>query len=116
MHEFSVVRALLNQVDQIVKQHEPSRVTEIRMSVGDFAGVDARLLQSAFDQLAPRHPDGDARLVVRKVPLQAQCRACRESFIVERFRFVCPTCHGTDTTVVSGEELVLESITLEAKE
>jgi hydrogenase nickel incorporation protein HypA/HybF len=81
--------------------------------VGEFSGVDADLLQLAFEELAVETHARGAVLSVCRVPLQAQCGRCAAIFDVAGFRFVCPKCHSMEVTVVRGDELLLDSITLE---
>jgi hydrogenase nickel incorporation protein HypA/HybF len=116
MHEFSVVRGLLNQVDHIAEQQRAKQITAVRVSVGEFSGVDADLLQFAFEQLAPNSSARGASLAVRRVRLQACCSGCDQVFDVENFRFVCPDCQEVDVAVVGGDGLVLDSVTVEANQ
>jgi hydrogenase nickel incorporation protein HypA/HybF len=113
MHEYSVVRSLLNQVATIAGPRRESRVSKVQLAVGEFAGVDVQLLEFAFIELAPQSLPGHVQLAVRRVPLQAECNQCKLTFPIEFFRFVCPECGDTGIKVVSGEELMLESVTME---
>jgi hydrogenase nickel incorporation protein HypA/HybF len=113
MHEYSVVRSLLGQVATTVEPRHASRVSKIQLAVGEFAGIDAQLLELAFKQLAPQTFSEEVRLVVRSIPLQARCSKCDQTFPVESFRFVCPHCGDTGVKIVSGQELILESVTIE---
>lgn len=113
MHEFSIARSLIKQVDSIARREQAAHVTTIALSVGEFSGVDPDLLRSALAMLGTPGFTGDAELTIRRVPLTARCAACDDVFAVPHFRFTCPSCHSTDTRIVSGEELVLESVTLE---
>jgi hydrogenase nickel incorporation protein HypA/HybF len=115
MHEYSVVRSLLRQIEQVAEQHRAFRVSRIQVSVGEFSGIDAELLRSAFERLATESIAQGATLQVRRVGLQAECRACHQPFDVENFSFRCPLCAETDISVVRGEDLVLDSLTLEAE-
>lgn len=108
-----MVRSLLHQVITIAESRRMSKVSRVHLAIGEFAGVDAQLLELAFHDLAPHTFAGDVELVMRRVPLQAECNHCSRTFPVESFRFVCPHCGDTGVRVVSGEELVLESVTLE---
>lgn len=67
----------------------------------------------AFDRSTRGTSLDGAELFVEPVPLQARCRDCHADFPVIGFRFVCPACDGNSTEIVRGEELVLESVTLE---
>jgi hydrogenase nickel incorporation protein HypA/HybF len=115
MHEYSVVRSLLRQIELLAKQHRASRVNRVQVSVGEFSGVDIDLLESAFVQLAPESIARGAALQLRRVGLRAECRTCQQSFDVENFRFRCPVCEETEISVIGGEHLVLDSVTLEAE-
>jgi len=112
MHEYSLVRSLLNQMEAICRQHDAARITAVDLSVGEFSGVDADLLQSAFEQLSAERWPTPIRLVVTRVPLTATCGPCQKSFPVQQFHFVCPVCQANDVTISSGEGLVLERVRL----
>jgi hydrogenase nickel incorporation protein HypA/HybF len=112
MHEYSIVHAVLKQVDKLAAQHAGD-VKEVFVSIGDFSGVDADLLEIAFARLAAESSAKHARLNVRRTELQARCRNCEQQFEIKEFQFVCPHCRETDVQIVRGEELMLESITLE---
>ena len=68
MHEQSLIKSLLTQVEQICRQHDSERVTEVRIEVGPLTGVEPLLLLSAFDLLTPQSVAAGARLVIDKVP------------------------------------------------
>jgi hydrogenase nickel incorporation protein HypA/HybF len=110
MHETALAAQLLRQIEQEAEAVGASRVTEVRLQVGELAGVEPVLLEEAFRRLAPNTQAAGARLELVLVPLAATCESCGRSFQVERFRFQCPVCGGVRTRVIAGEELVLESL------
>ena len=116
MHERSLVRALIDQVHQLKIERDAERVVAVEVSVGEFSGVEARLLHSAFDELVADSPIRGARLELRVIPLEASCPSCRYQFAVVNFHFQCPRCHTADLNIVRGEGLVLESVTLEERD
>ena len=110
MHEQSLVRNLLRQVDQIRRENSAQRVVEVCVEIGPMSGVEPLLLSSAFDQL--RCDDmAMARLVIDQVDLLAECGLCDEQFEVRNFCFRCPTCGG-NVRVIRGDELQLVSVSL----
>lgn len=113
MHEFSVIRAVLREAETIARREGAERVTAMTMSVGEFSGVEADLLPLAFQELAPGTPAAGAELTIHRLPLEARCRRCEHRFVVRQFRFTCPECQGRDVAVVRGDELLLETVTLE---
>ena len=116
MHEFSLVQGLLEQVDVLRREQQAERVVSIHVSVGEFSGVEPELFREAYQTLIEETPLRGAELQMNCVPLESRCDECGHDFAVERFRFECPKCESTAVTVVSGEGLVLESVTVEQEE
>jgi len=113
MHELSLIRALLQQVDELRASHQAHQLRRINVSVGEFSGVDPDLLQSAFGNSTDGTPLEGVEFLIARVPLTAHCRNCGIDFPLRNFRFVCPDCDSTAIDVVRGEELMLESLTFE---
>lgn len=113
MHERSIVRQLLKQVAAVMLEHQSVRVTAVRISVGDFSGVEAELLQTAFHDMSANSPVEGAELLLDTVPLEAICDVCGCEFAVEQFNFLCPACESQQVRILRGEDLMLESVTLE---
>lgn len=116
MHEFALVNALLEQVDTLWREQNAGRVLSIRVSVGEFSGVEPELFRNAYEMLIEETPMRGAELQMNCEPLRSHCENCGWDFAIERFRFECPECKSRDVTIVSGEGLVLESVTLEQEE
>jgi hydrogenase nickel incorporation protein HypA/HybF len=112
MHELSLARALLRQVEELRQSHRAEGVRTVCVSVGEFSGVEADLLDTAFSQLTQGTPVDGAQLSIERVPLEARCTVCEHEFAVCGFRFVCPRCDARDVRTVRGEELMLETLTL----
>lgn len=115
MHEESLVRALLKQVDQLRREHHAQQVTEVRVEAGPLSGVEPMQLVSAFERLAPASTVAGARLVVDEVPLLASCKSCDREFQVSDFVFYCPNCGG-NARVIRGDQVQLVSVSLRSEE
>ena len=116
MHEFSLVHALLDQVDTMRQEQNAERVVSIRVNVGEFSGVEPELFRDAYQILVEETPMRGAELRMDRVPLESRCDVCGCNFTVERFRFECPQCNSHNVTIVRGQELILESVTIEQAE
>jgi hydrogenase nickel incorporation protein HypA/HybF len=115
VHEASLARSLLRQVQQLAARQPEARVVRVNVLLGEFCGVEPELLAAAFADLAAASPLGAVNLVIQHVSLAAKCEECGEDFAVERFRFVCPACQCRRARVTRGEELLLESVTFQAE-
>ena len=113
MHEQSLVRALLKQVEEIRREHDAEHVTEVYVEVGPLSGVEPLLLATAFEQLSPKSSVTGAKLVIDEVALLAQCDSCSCEFEVSDFVFRCPTCGG-NVRVLRGDAFQLASVSLKS--
>ena len=113
MHEVSLVRSLIHQVETIVANEGGGKVSEIHVAIGPLSGVDPMLVQSAFELLAPEFHLVDTALSIDCVNLEATCRRCGDSFEVESFRFQCPACQSRSVRITKGDEFQLLSISVE---
>lgn len=57
-----------------------------------------------------------AKLEIEVVPAVLSCDDCNTEWTAEAAAFRCPSCTGGAITVVSGEELEVESIELEVQD
>lgn len=115
MHERSLVNSLLRQVSELQAGQTEGRIVTIRVSMGEFSGVDIELFIGAFEEMVIDSPVSGATLEVQAVPLTARCRACGEEFQVMRFFFSCPVCSHHLVTVVRGEGIQLENVVVETQ-
>lgn len=118
MHEYSLVRNLIRQLDTLREAQGDARIAIVRLRVGEFSGIEPGLLQTAFDDLTLATPIQGARLEIERVPLEAVCQNCGAEFAIpttgpSRFRFVCAACGGQRINLKRGEDLLLESVTME---
>ena len=111
MHEESLVKGLLQQVEQIQAENGSGQVLEIQVEVGPLSGVEPLLFSLAFDRLIPGTIAEGARLNLVEVPLHAHCPACDLELEVIAFNFHCPHCQG-NLRVQRGDGLFLTGLTL----
>jgi hydrogenase nickel incorporation protein HypA/HybF len=113
MHEISLVRSLIKQVQNVVANEGGGKVSAIHVSIGPLSGVEPMLVQCAFEQLAPESQLNHAILTIDGTQLEAICERCNASFIVESFCFQCPTCQSRSVRITKGDEFRLLSVSVE---
>ncbi|MEW6025612.1 MAG: hydrogenase maturation nickel metallochaperone HypA [Pseudomonadota bacterium] len=112
MHELAVAQALVEQVDGVIRQHHASSATRIRLRIGPLAGVVPELLASAFPLAAAGHAMEHATLDLVAAPITVRCQSCGEVTEAAMNRLVCGACGNWHTQLISGDELLLESVEL----
>ncbi len=113
MHELAVAQALVEQVEGVIRAHQAQRATLIRVRIGPLAGVVPDLLASAFPLAAAGHAMEHAALELVDAPITVRCQTCDAETEAAINRLVCGACGDWHTQIVSGDELLLESVELE---
>lgn len=116
MHELSVAQALVEQVDDLARQHGAQGVHLIRVRIGPLAGVVGDLLATAFPLAAAGTPAEAAQLDLVDAPIVVRCRSCGAETEAQANRLLCGACGDWQTQVVSGDELILETVELDIPE
>ncbi|MBW8459324.1 MAG: hydrogenase maturation nickel metallochaperone HypA [Thiobacillus sp.] len=112
MHELAVAQALVEQVDAVIDQHHASSATSIRVRIGPLAGVVPELLATAFPLAAVGSRMEYAELEFTHAPIQVHCQTCGAETEAAMNRLLCGACGDWHTQVISGDELLLESVEL----
>ncbi|PRY26411.1 hydrogenase nickel incorporation protein HypA/HybF [Aliiruegeria haliotis] len=113
MHELALCRALIQQVNAIAQSHGARHVREVHIDIGPLAGVEPELLAHAFPLASAGSRADGARLRIDTPPVRIWCPACQAESDATVNRLTCPRCGGWQTTLRSGDELLLRSVVLE---
>lgn len=113
MHELSVCLALMQQIQNVARQHDARSVSRVELSVGPLSGVDAELLRNAYPLAAAGTIAADAELVITSAAVVVKCNECAAESEVPSNRMLCSACGGYLTRVISGEEMILSRLELD---
>lgn len=116
MHELSVAQALVEQVEDLARQHGAKGVHLIRVRVGPLAGIVGDLLATAFPLAAAGSIAEPAQLELVAAGIRVRCRSCGAETEAQANRLLCGACGDWQTQVVSGDELILETVELDIPE
>ena len=116
MHELAVAQALVEQVESVIRQHHAASASLIRVRIGPLAGVVPDMLASAFPLAAAGTRMEHAALDLVAAPIRVRCQTCSLETEAAMNRLVCGACGDWHTQVISGDELLLESVELESVE
>jgi hydrogenase nickel incorporation protein HypA/HybF len=111
VHEYSIVRALLDTVEQQARARRAIAVRKLTVRIGELSGVEPRLLASAFGIFRESTVCAGAELVIVASPTAWACPRCRAP--VERGGILsCDRC-GAPARLEGGDEILLEQIEME---
>jgi hydrogenase nickel incorporation protein HypA/HybF len=112
MHELAISQALLAEVATVASSRDAVAVTDIHVGIGPLSGVEANLLADAFPIAAAGTIADKALLHLRRTSIRVRCSECGEETEARASKLVCGACGEWRTTLVSGDELLLERVEL----
>jgi hydrogenase nickel incorporation protein HypA/HybF len=113
VHELSVAQALVEQVEAVIHRHRATTASLILVRIGPLAGVVPELLARAFPLAAAGTRLENTRLEFSSAPIRVCCQTCGAESEATMNRLICAACGDWHTQVISGDELLLESVELE---
>jgi len=114
MHELSICYALLEQVELISREHDGALVRRIVVTLGPLSGVEPVLLARAYPLAVAGTVAADAELVTETTDIVVHCDKCDTRTTATPNRLLCGECGDFRTRVVSGDEMILRQVELEA--
>lgn len=112
MHELSLCQALLDQVEQIAREHGASRIDRILLKIGPLSGVEGSLLKHAYPLVAIGTLAEHAELAIEPAAVRVHCNQCGADTEATPNRLLCGECGGFHTRLISGDELLLANLEL----
>ena len=112
VHELSLCDDLISQVIAIAAQHNAESVESITVQIGALSGVEPLLLESAFALIKVGTLAEKAELILQTAPVIVLCSQCGTQSEVAANRLLCSACGSHETTLISGDELILASVAL----
>lgn len=102
----------MEQVAAVAREQDAGRVLAIHLGIGPLSGVDPHLLEQAFPIASAGSAAAGAELVINHLPVVVSCRQCGSVSEVQPSRLLCAHCGDWQTSLVSGDELSLQSVEL----
>jgi hydrogenase nickel incorporation protein HypA/HybF len=107
MHEMAIAEGILTVVLEAAQTHPVNRV---RVKIGALHAVVPDSLRFSFQLAADGTEAQDAIVEIEEVPAGFHCRMCNAEGRLESPSFYCQTCGSPEITMISGEELTVESV------
>ena len=113
MHEYSIASSLLRMAEEQAAKHAAERVLGLQLRIGELAGVEIGLLETAWSLVRERSCCDGVDLAITRTPACWACSACG-SAIARGGLLACAAC-GAPARLTSGDELVLDRIEMEVQ-
>ena len=110
MHEMGITQGILEASFDAAEKAGATRITEIRITVGELTEIQEFALDFAFQALTPDTMAEGATLIVTTVTPSSRCRDCGLEYEHDRFQMLCPDCGSFNVEPLTGRELRIDSI------
>jgi len=110
MHEYSIVSSLLDVCEKQAKKNSAQAIKSVNIKIGRLSGIEPHFMQSCFDVFKEDTICENATLHMEIIDTKIYCNACKQESIVYKNNFFCPTCKSPDTKILSGQEMIIQSI------
>jgi hydrogenase nickel incorporation protein HypA/HybF len=113
MHEMSIVESILAIVLKEAEKNCVHKVNSIKLRMGKLWQIIPDTLQFCYSVATQGTIAEGSEMVIVQAPIVAKCKRCGGHFEVENYFFICPDCNAADAEVISGDELIIETIEME---
>ncbi len=111
MHEWSLVQALLERVEEEARARQAHTVSRVRVRIGELAGVERELFALAYQTFRERTLCERAELEIVPVAARWECPRCGAPPAAGA-ALRCAVCR-LPARLVEGDEIVLERLEME---
>lgn len=105
MHEMSIAKASSRLSSAPQGRSRVTRVKEVRIEVGELAGVDISSLEFAWVSVTRGGPAEGSRLVIERPRGEAWCLDCAKTVPLAKYGDPCPVCGGFHLAATGGTEM-----------
>lgn len=110
MHEMALAEGILQVV---LDAAEDQKVRRVRLQVGRLQMVVPDSLQFSFELVAEGTVAAGAALETEETPARLRCGQCGAESELDLPPFNCRHCGASDIEVISGDEVMVDSVELE---
>jgi hydrogenase nickel incorporation protein HypA/HybF len=110
MHELSIAMSI---VDMAQEEAESRNVwiDAVYLELGPLSGVVADALLFSYEMTCSGTRLEGSRLVIKEIPIEAYCPACKTQRILNSMQwFCCPECGAPTAEIIHGKELAITAL------
>jgi len=112
MHEVSIIDEVIQTVLLETDKYPDSKVESVSLKIGKLRQFVPDIMKFCYQVATQETPLEGSKLILEEIPIRVECPICNQITDVQEYDFCCPKCLSVDVKVISGNDLILESIQL----
>ena len=112
MHEYSLVQSLVGRVEALAQERKATAIHRVVVSVGELAGLDPELFQTAYDTFRAGTLCERAPMELVRIPASWSCPGCGQG-IAKGEVLTCASCGLPARLSAGADEIRLETVEME---
>ena len=128
MHEWALAESIISASLEIADKEEFTKITEVKIKLGDLQQIEKSILNFALSQLTPSKLT-KTKFTIESLSAKFECRVCSNTWFFnkgklnpdksEAIHFVpelvhtyvtCPSCNSPDFSILQGRGVWLDQI------
>ena len=111
MHELSIVTYVVEQVEQVAKENELTKIESVTLEFGEVSGIEPEYLVDCWNWAVKKRPLlKECRMEVETLPAVTHCETCGRDYGTVAHGRVCPHCGSEKTYLLTGSEINIKEI------
>lgn len=111
MHEASIAQSIIDQITDLRQQGViDGELERIRLKVGRLSTVVPDYLTFIFGVMVQDTDLHGVELEIEDIPVRARCQACGAEDEVLEACFLCGRCGSPELDILTGRELLIDSV------
>jgi len=110
MHELKIIQDIFPQIENLARENNLATINQVTLSIGQLRQIQGDFLRFAFESVSKGTILQGAKLTIKLIPVVVWCESCKKQFAVDDNVYICPICGNTSLQVLTGKEIILESI------
>ncbi len=114
MHEASIAQHIIDQLNERIADGTlPPRIEKIHLKIGKLTAVVPDNLAFMFGVLVQGSDLEKVQLDMTEIAVRCQCLHCNVEYEAEEMNFWCRECGSPEVKIVTGRELLIDSVEVE---
>ena len=111
MHELGLVLHVIDQVEELAKENNVSKVTRLTLEVGEVSSIVPSYFSDCFEWAKKKTEymqDTELEMIILEGV--SYCKDCKKTYKTTEYAKKCPHCGSDNTYLVTGNELRIKDI------